>query len=331
MHHNAQMPPPPDPTTPLHDPLTPAPARLVYYSIANSPDSSCERQWTQSIRSLRRHNPVIPVWLFLFNGATPELLEEAHCQHVRVEYRGDYREYLHRLHVRGSLLALYPTLHKFLVLAETPIDATSALYLDCDTYFFGDVNRLFDAYNTADWYAREEHASRRSPFGYDPAHIDEDTLAAVAQSIPTRPIAPFNSGVCLLNHQAWKAFSRIRVTFLDLTWRLLCGRELARSEADAADAEVRAGTLQALDDMDRSRALPYPSANSWIIEQIALWLALGQLPDLSQGDLSKDHLAQGSEFRDALAPRPYRRPPVLSHYFSGLEHEFFAQFQPLAR
>jgi hypothetical protein len=47
--------------------------RLVYYSLANAPDAGREKQWTQSIRSLRAYNPVIAVWLFLFNGATAEL------------------------------------------------------------------------------------------------------------------------------------------------------------------------------------------------------------------------------------------------------------------
>ncbi len=44
--------------------------RLIYYSLAYSGGSVCEHQWIQSIRSLRRYNPTIPVFLFLYTGAS---------------------------------------------------------------------------------------------------------------------------------------------------------------------------------------------------------------------------------------------------------------------
>jgi hypothetical protein len=300
--------------------------RLVYYSIANVPGSACERQWTQSIRSLRRHNLSVAVCLFLFNGASPELLAEAERQRVRVEYLGEYRHYLAQLHLRGAVLALCPTLHKFLVIPVCLLESLeAALYVDCDTFFLGNVERLFDVYSEAGWYAREEHASRRSPHGYDPAHIDEDALSVIATQAGSRCVIPFNSGVCLLNARVAPALEQVRVTFLDMTWRLLCGRELGRTWADEADLELRAATLSSINDIDRRRALAYPSRNAWIVEQIALWLALGQVASFSQGFLSAQHVAQGHEFDEALG----RASIVLCHYFSVLEAEFFFRARPL--
>src|SRR5579862_4472041 len=151
--------------------------RLVYYSLSNSAGDSRERQLIRSIRSLRRHNPAIPVWLFLFNGATAELMEETRLCGVEVRYLGNYREYIQRAHARGPVLALYPTFHKFLSLTHGPIEgATQILYLDCDTFFLGDVERLFNQYPAHEWYAREEPMSLRSHHGYSPEHVDEPLL-----------------------------------------------------------------------------------------------------------------------------------------------------------
>jgi hypothetical protein len=301
--------------------------RLVYYSLANSPGTGLEQQWIQSIRSLRRYNSNIAVCLFLFNGAAAELLSEADRHNVRIEFLGDYAGYLQREHLRGSVLALYPTFHKFLALAHNPFsDANQVLYLDCDTFFFDDVEVLFELYAACDWYAREEPMSRRSHYAYNTAHIDEGVLEHIARHEGLRPIIPFNSGVCLLNHGVWHALQRIRIHYLDLAWRLLSGRELHGNHGMQHDPQIQAATLEAITDFDRSRMLLYPSANTWIIEQIALWLALGHLPQMTQGFLSRDHILQGGEFREVL--RPGRRC-VLAHYYSTLEEDFFSAVSSL--
>lgn len=91
----------------------------------------------QSIRSLRRYNATVPVYLILYNGASAELMEEADRRGVAVHYVGDYCAFLSGLHVRGSILALFPTFHKFLSLTHGPMhDVSQILYLDCDTFFF---------------------------------------------------------------------------------------------------------------------------------------------------------------------------------------------------
>ena len=302
--------------------------RLIYYSLANIPGESRERQWIQSIRSLRKHNRSIAVWLFLFNSVSERLLQEAERQNVHVELLGSYAAFLQPMHSRASILALYPTLHKFLVLATSPLESvTQLLYLDCDTFFFADVNLLFDQHVSQDWYAREEPRSRRSPHGYNPKHVDELLLSYIARKEGLQPVPPFNSGVCLMNRGIWHKFRELRESYLCLVWRLLCGRELSDHEMGLDDPRVRPAVLDAMSKSDRSHALPYPSANPWIVEQIALWLALGRLPNFSPGKFAPADVCQGGEFETMLASG---EPCVIAHYFSGCEEEFFAAVAPIA-
>lgn len=302
--------------------------KLVYYSLAYSAGSPCEHQWIQSIRSLRRYNPTIPVFLFLYTGVSVALLNQARQSRVNVRYLGDYRKFLQRMHVRGSVLALNPTLHKFLALGDGPLDAASQLlYLDCDTFFFNDVDAVFHYYAGHDWNAREEPLSRRSHYGYNPSHIDESTLESIARDECLRLISPFNSGVCLLNNHMRVGFDRIRASFLDLAWRLLVGRELGAPTSSRVDRHIQKAVLAAISAVDRQRALPYPSSNSWILEQIALWLALGRLPGISYGLMSCEHVVQGDEFQAALGSA---RTCVVAHYYSHLTTQFFSAVPSLA-
>jgi hypothetical protein len=302
--------------------------RLVYYSLANFPYDSRVRQWIQSIRSLRIYNRSIPVWLFLFNDAPSELLREAEVQNVRVHFLGDYAELLQRAHPHGSVFALYPTFHKFLVLPKLPLQKlTQALYLDCDTFFFDDVDRLFDQHTEQHLYAREEPSSTRSPHGYNPKHINEQMLKDIAYSEGLRYIQPFNSGVCLLNRRVWHGLVGMRDAYLNLAWRLLCGWQEGSHNETGHEVKAQKAVRDAMTDFDRSRALSYPSANYWIVEQIALWLALGGLPDFSLGTLLPAHVPQGIEFKTALGSQ---NGCVLAHYFTGAEEDFFTQVSAIA-
>jgi hypothetical protein len=302
--------------------------RLVYYSLATFPQDSREQQWIQSIRSLRKYNQSISVCLLLFNGGSNELQREAERHGVHVQLLGEYGRFLESAHPRGSVLALYPTFHKFLALESLPLQGlTQLLYLDCDTFFFDDVNLLFDHYATHDWYAREEYMSLRSPLGYDPKHIDEQLLQYIARSENLSYVPPFNSGVCLLNHGLWLRLQELSKTYLELAWRLLCGRVLSAHEYGQHDLRIRQIVSDEVTDADRSQALPYPSANDWIIEQIALWLALGKLPHLSLGSFSSVEVCQGEEFENVLGSQ---QRCVLAHYYTGMERQFFSRVPAIA-
>lgn len=296
--------------------------KLVYYSLASIPGQNREGQWIQSVRSLRTYNRSIPVWLLLLNGASDELFREAERQNVHVHSLGDYAEFLQRAHPRGSILSLYPTFHKFLALEALPLESlTQLLYLDCDTFIFDDVDLLFEQHTTDDWYAREEPGSRRSHFAYDPRHVDETLLKYIARSEGLHYVPPFNSGVCLMNRGIWHKLSELRQEYLGIVWRLLCGRELSGHEFNLHDPQIHPAVLDAMTDPDRSNTLPYPSANEWIIEQIALWLTLGRLPHFSLGTFSPAEVPQGGEYENI---RTSGARCVLSHYFSGGEEWFFS-------
>jgi hypothetical protein len=294
---------------------------LVYYSLAISPFGSREAQWIQSIRSLRRYNRDIPVQLFLFNGAPPAILHEAKRQHVEVFELGDYAQYLAGMFVHGSLLAQYPTFHKFLVLRHSPArSADHILYLDCDTFFFDDVETLFRRYGSFDWCAREEPTSRASHAPNNRFHLDEECFESVARAARLHYVYPCNTGFCLMNRITSERLYNLRAVYLDLAWRLLVARQLAIKQPSGWEREIYVATMSQITDWDRSRALPYPSQNHWIIDEIALWLTLGYIPDLSQALLHRDDVAQGSECVEALRTG---WPCVAAHYFSSQESIFF--------
>jgi hypothetical protein len=300
--------------------------RLIYYSLARLSSGDYDEQWVQSIRSLRKHNRHVRVCLFVFNGVSAQVQREAARCDVRLMPMGDYREWLQRHHPRGSILARYPALHKFLVLPEIDTTGVSqALFVDCDTFFFHDPELLFDTPIPCHWSAREEPSSRLSHYGYDPSGINEELLAAIASAEGLHWVAPFNTGICLQNHGIWRTFGQLRSTFLDLIWRLLVGLHTS-GESDGHDPDIRNAVLDAATSYDLARALPYPSNNSWILDQVAMWLTFGHLHDFVLHLLPQDRVSQGPEFFDAV--REGHRP-IVAHYFSGNQAEFFQQVQPL--
>jgi hypothetical protein len=247
-----------------------------------------------------------------------------------VHQLGDYTWYLHQIYTHGAILALYPTFHKVISLAHLPTDngTRQILYLDCDTFMFADIENLFDLYAASDLYAREEHSSRLSHFGYDARHIDETALGTITRGERLRAITPFNSGVCIVNNGFWNSVVALRFTFLDFAWRLLVGRHLqGPADISADECEIHTAIERAITNFDRSRALPYPSNNHWIIEQIALWLTLGHFREMSQSFISRNHVAQNGEFHDALCPQS---GCIVAHYFSSMETDFFSTVPRIA-
>jgi hypothetical protein len=261
------------------------------------------------------------VSLFVYGAETPESVrEEAVRSDAVVTELGEYSTYLSRISPYGTALALNPRLHKILSLHHLPaVNPSQVLYLDCDTFFLDDVEKLFDCYRLHDWYAREEPGTRRSRRGSDPTHLDEDALRAIAESEGVRPIAPFNSGVWLMNNGSWRDLDRLRVTFLDFVWRLLVGKHLAGGEETAFDLRIGAAVVAAATELDWTRALPYPSRNGWIIGQVALWLTVGKL-SRSHGLLEEHDVPQSGEFIEVLSQR---RRWIVAHYFSVMDQLFW--------
>src|SRR6185437_13524727 len=165
-------------------------------------------------------------------------------------------------------------------------DASQILFLDCDTFFTAPVERLFDRHREHDFYAREEPLTAANGAGPFPDHVDEPALAHTARVLGVRPVIPFNTGVCLLNHGVWREIDRLFPSFLDVAFRLLCG--FVSQGVLAGEPEREAELGGGLTPEEHARGLPYPSRNDWILEEIAMWLTLGHLPRLSQGIFSRD-------------------------------------------
>jgi hypothetical protein len=276
---------------------------LVYYSLAALGSNACERQWVQSIRSLRRFNPTIPVRLFLYGSPSPDTWAEAVRMRVEVTDLGNYSNcFAHLPQGRAAVLETHPTLHKILSLRHLPDAAyDQVLFLDCDTFFFADVEHLFARYHAHHFCAREEPGSRRSHYGYDPACIDEDALFELAMQEGLVPVPPYNTGAMIFNGGLWNQLAALGDEFLDFTWRLLGARG------------------------DKGDRLAYPSSNAWIIEEIAFWLTLGRFPSLTHQAFARDDVAQNGEVAGRIAA--YR--PLLAHYYTAGEAYFFHEVQRL--
>jgi hypothetical protein len=311
--------------------------RLIYYSVAFTPDGKYDRQWIQSIRSLRSHNANIPVYLFVFNDISDAVSREAERWQVLVRPLGPYLDWMKsRPHPRAVVLANYPTLHNLIVLTQADArNFSQVLYVDCDTFFFQDPERLFDECSVSDWYAREIPGSRLSKDGLT-SNIDENLVTQITTREGLHETGPFNTGVCLLNRDMSMKCVNLQAVFLDFAWRLMAG--MLRDQFEAYDTKSRlAESVMALRKLrapvqgaattnDLARSLPYPSDNWWILDEIAWMLALGQIDGLSQCTFGVNQVAQGTEFIGAARSQAL---PVAVHYFSCNEEEFFRCVTPI--
>jgi hypothetical protein len=219
----------------------------------------------------------------------------------------------------GTAMARYPLLHKNLNFAElAAAGAQQVLCCDLDTIFFTDVEALFDRYAGADVVAREEVHSSRSIHGADRALIDEPLLEQLAHHVGRAVVPPINLGVVLYNHGVVGRLTAIMSTLVDDAWRLLTGltvREFPNSHvAGGATFPWMDDVRRRASDADRQRALPFPSNNGWIVDEVAWWLALGSLPGLTRADFDARDVAQNGEVLDT--PRD-RATWALCHYYSN--------------
>jgi len=288
----------------------------VYYSIACDDHRVHERQWARSVESLRRHNDRMDVVLCLYGAPSVETLAVARAANVHVEQLGEYGAAFGDIpkHWRAAF-RVYPVLHKLLSLRHLAgAYGDRLLYVDCDTYWFGDVSVLLESHVGAQWYAREEPASSRSHYGYDARHVDEHALGAIARDEGLVPIPPYNTGVFLADAGLVATIAGLVDDFLWYAWRLLVGASLWRPEAITDHwlvAYVRENFLPG----EGRLALPYPSSSGWILEQIATWLTLGRVPGLSHDLLRRHEVVQNGEYLNS-------RGHILAHYFTAGEPQF---------
>lgn len=290
----------------------------VYYSLAPDADGTRERQWARSVHSLRRHSADVQVVLCLYGGAREETFEAARAAGVHVQVMGSYAEALGDIpaHWRDALTS-NPTLHKLLSLRSLAAAGTRLIYLDCDTYCFGDIASLGARYDRWDFCAREEPLTQRSAQGCDRTYIDEPALTALARAEGLTPVPAYNTGVMVLSAPLARTLATLLDDFIWYAWRLLHGACLWRPDLVGDDALadlVRTRPGQS----ERRLALPYPAGSIWIVEQVATWLTLGRVPGLAHGMLRRADVAQNGEYtgQDGL---------IVAHYFTSGEGRFLAR------
>jgi hypothetical protein len=299
--------------------------RLIYYSVALSheqPRPDLLWQLEASIRSLRQFNRAAPIVVFAYDDVPPDLARTLTPYDVRVVHQGSYKARLARDLPHGwQVLAGYPLLHKFLNFdAIAALAPEQVLFLDCDTLFFNDVDALFTRYASAHCCAREEPTTRRSHYGYEPRYLDEDAMASIARACGIAVPPPFNLGVVLMNHGLAARLAALQPAIVRYAWRFLVWMALNPLPHDASAygegawiAQLRAQLDRYAHNGEREAALPYPSANRWILDQFALWFALGHLQGLTYADFSPREVLQNGEVLHHAAPS---REWVVCHYYS---------------
>jgi len=297
-------------------------SRLVHYSLsflADTPRPDIVEQFAISVCTLREHNAGVPVALFTWGGISDDLAAVCAEFDVLVHEQGSYAARLAMLCPSGwPALVRYPLLHKFLNFRELAHSgASQVLYCDCDTIFRADVEILFDEYRTGDIVAREEVHTSRSAYGVDRSFIDEPLLARLCAHEGAAAIPPFNLGVVLFNDSVVRrlAAAGLERMFCDYAWRFVCWMAMNRAGTHQAFGEFlgAAEASQLAGPVEASRALPFPSVNRWILDEVALWLTLGHVPGLRMADFDPRDVAQNGEY---AARDPAAAGWVLCHYFS---------------
>jgi hypothetical protein len=259
--------------------------------------------------------------VFLFGEPPPGFVETIRQLNATTRLLGDHRTYIARTEPeRAELFALDPKIHRWLVLEEPELKGCERLlYIDSDTLFFAPASNLFARYRDADLYAREEPFCVRSVLGPDPSMIDEQGIAELRAGRPG-PVPPFNTGVVLFNRKMADAITASLPRYFDYLFRFLSwfhhhplAQAAAVTSAEVAVSERFLGPAE-------GQALPYRAKNRWIVDQVALWLALGQFTGLRYADLRPADVWQGGEVQQLSSGGPL---PILCHYFGSNTAPFF--------
>ena len=121
----------------------------------------------------------------------------------------------------------------------------------------------------------------------------------------------------LYNNGVVARLTGVMATFVDDAWRLMSGLTVCgfpnSDAAGSASFPWMADVRRYMSDADRQRALPFPSNNGWIVDEVAWWLALGSVPGLTRADFAPRDVVQNGEM---LGTPLDRSTWALCHYYS---------------
>ena len=234
---------------------------IVYYSYKKSNHDHINdhelKRFEHSIRTLREFNDEIPVYLFCNDPALIPLYFRSH-------YNVNVVPFVEQ--VKHGMLFIYRWFNLQYFKKEANI-----LYVDSDTIFYGDVQYLFDHYNYAEVFGREEFGFRHDPNTGGGKNIRK-ALDYVDQCIEEAGgqghIYKYCMGVMLFN----------RGVHLDVVDRL---GELVELMFKLKDGKIS-----------------YPVPNPRIVDEYAMWVVLSRLgvfgelfgvQDVTQGYVEQKH------------------------------------------
>jgi hypothetical protein len=294
------------------------PSRLVCYSVTNCGEGPHLDQLLRSTASLRQYNTNIPVWVFVYGDMPPAAAALLEANHICVKPVGTYVASLRKLSPHAEVLSSYGVLCKYLSLAElADVDVAQLLLVDCDTFFFGDVTKLFERHAECECYGREEPFSPYSAHS-DAAYLDPAALAALLKSEALHEVPTLNAGALLLNRGLHRKVAPMLGFMLDYASRLMMWLRLHHDgELPYMTPEFDPKSGPGGDPVGSAKPshspLPYPSSNAWIVDEVAFWMMLGRLPEVSCGIFAWHDFLQGQEFRSTSREQT---SALGCHYFS---------------
>ena len=240
---------------------------IVFYSYKINRSSHINdhelKRLDHSISSLRKFNHEIPVYLFCDD---PEFIPP----YFSLEY--DVRVLpFEKAHTHGMLFIYRWYNLKFFDKRSGEFDNANILYVDSDTLFYGDVQYLFDHYNYAEVFGREEFGFRHDPNtggGKDIRKALDYVDQCIVDAGGTTQIYKYCMGVMLFNNGL----------HLDIIDRL--------------------GELVELMLKIKDNKIPYPVPNPRIIDEYAMWVILSRIgvigglfgiQDVTQGYIEQKH------------------------------------------
>ena len=240
---------------------------IVFYSYKINRSSHINdhelKRLDHSISSLRKFNHEIPVYLFCDD---PEFIPP----YFSLEY--DVRVLpFEKAHNHGMLFIHKWYNLKFFDKRSGEFDNANILYVDSDTLFYGDVQYLFDHYNYAEVFGREEFGFRHDPNtggGKDIRKALDYVDQCIVDAGGKTQIYKYCLGVMLFNN----------------------GLHL--------DVIDRLGELVELMLKIKDRKIPYPVPNPRIIDEYAMWVILSRIgvigglfgvQDVTQGYVEQKH------------------------------------------
>ena len=242
-------------------------SNIVFYSYKINRNSHINdhelKRLDHSISSLRKFNHEIPVYLFCDD---PEFIPP----YFSLEY--DVRVLpFEKAHNHGMLFIHKWYNLKFFDKRSGEFDVANILYVDSDTLFYGDVQYLFDHYNYAEVFGREEFGFRHDPNtggGKDIRKALDYVDQCIVEAGGKTQVYKYCLGVMLFNNGL----------HLDIIDRL--------------------GELVELMLKIKDKKIPYPVPNPRIIDEYALWVILSRLgtigglfgvQDVTQGYVEQKH------------------------------------------